>query len=137
MQVDLRLVGAARELLDRRFRPDEWAGAAAMYTESGRILTSVAVESPNAGAGLCIETGAIAEAHKLDEAVAATVCLAREAGSARVFVLAPCGICQERLRFWGPQVSVAVADGADPTRWRVVRLGDLQPYWWATVYGEP
>lgn len=37
-----------------------------MLTEGGRILTSVSPEVINASAELCMETGAILEAHKLN-----------------------------------------------------------------------
>lgn len=43
-----------------------------MYTEDGKILTSVAPEVINAGTELCIETGAILEAHKLNTKITHT-----------------------------------------------------------------
>jgi len=77
MRVDQRLVDAAiKQALERW--PDEEAGAAAAYTADGQILTSVCVETPNSVVNLCHETGAICEAHKLNVAVAASVCVSRE-----------------------------------------------------------
>src|ERR1051326_8010027 len=66
MQLDQTLVDAALALAAARW-PGREAGAAALYTSSGRILTSVSPESPNQSASLCHETGAICEAHKLQE----------------------------------------------------------------------
>ena len=71
-QVDNQLVYAAMQQALQRF-PEGWSGAAAMYTE-GRILTSVYVDAPNEAACLCHETGAICEAHRLNESICASVC---------------------------------------------------------------
>lgn len=49
-----------------------------MHVEDGRVLTSVFAESPNGAAGFFHETGAICEAHKLNLAVTASVCVSRE-----------------------------------------------------------
>lgn len=65
-----------------------------MYTPTGRILTSVSVEAASEAASLCIETGAIAEAHRLNEAITASVCLVREDGMLRL--LPSGGTCMER-----------------------------------------
>ena len=72
--LDERLVQAARDFAATRY-PRGWAGAAAMYTDSGALLTSVYVDAPNPGGCLCCETGAICEAHKRGERVVATVCV--------------------------------------------------------------
>jgi cytidine deaminase len=135
MKLDSDLFDAARALLLTRYGATGWAGAAAMSTARGSILTSVAVEALNESAGLCIETGAIAEAHKLNEPVTASVCLVRDANSLTIRVLAACGVCMERLRFWGPEVEIAVPDEQAQKGWRAVRLAELQPHWWGTSYG--
>ena len=68
MKLDQRLVDAAIEFIKSRFPTiDQWSGAAAMYSATGKIFTSTYVECPNDGAGLCHETGSICEAHKLRE----------------------------------------------------------------------
>ena len=129
MQVDKKLYDAALKFLNKRFpNKTEDGGVAAMYTESGKILLSTYAESPNDGAGLCHETGSICEAHKLNEKIAATICLSRAEG--KVIVLPPCGICQERLAYWGQEISVAVPKKEDPTKYIVLKLSDIQPYYW-------
>lgn len=136
MVVDETLVAAAISLAEQRYADDPdgdgWAGAAAMYVSDGRILTSVFVDAANAAASLCCETGAIAEAHKLNPAVVASVCVSRDSPHAPFVILTPCGICQERLAFWGGDVQVAVPAPGDPTRWLSKPLRDVQPYYWAS-----
>ena len=89
--------------------------------------------SPNPSASLCHETGAICEAHKLQEPVTASVCVSREDGRSPFVILPPCGICCERLAFWGAEVEVAVPDPNDLSRWKVKRLREVIPHYW----GDP
>ena len=57
MKVDQTLVDAAITQALQRF-PTGYAGAAAVYTKTGRIITSVCFESPNVSVDLCHEAGA-------------------------------------------------------------------------------
>jgi cytidine deaminase len=122
MRLDQNLVDAARDLLERRFPGD------------GDVLTSVFFE-PEWGSGmLCAETGAICEAEKLGKRVTASVCVSRLSGEDPVLILTPCGICQERLFHWGPDLEVAVPDPADSTRWMARTLKEVQPYYWVNAF---
>lgn len=134
MKLDQRLVDAAIHLMNTRFPQDEEAGAAAMYTEDGEILTSVSPDIPNGAAALCHETGCICEAYKLEKKVTASVCVNRAANSDKVLILTPCGICQERLFMWGSDVEVAVPDPQDASKWVAKKLSEVQPYYWASVF---
>ena len=96
-------------------------------------MTSVAFDSPNTGANLCHETGAYCEANRLDDAVVASVCVSRSDPSRPFLILAPCGICQERLRHWGDDVKVAVAVHGEPGMWQSKRLVELQPHYWVNA----
>ncbi|MFT8469573.1 MAG: hypothetical protein ABF661_01365 [Oenococcus sp.] len=50
-------------------------------------------------------------------------------------VLTPCGICQERLNFWGDQVLCAI--GIDKhNSVQYLPLKELQPHHWLNVYRE-
>ena len=49
-------------------------------------------------------------------------------------VLSPCGICQERLRYWGEDVQVAVTNKEEKLRF--VELKELQPYHWTKAYPD-
>lgn len=136
MKLDQRLVDAAIELIKTRFpKIGDWDGSAALYTESGKILTSTYAESPNDGAGLCNETGSICEAHKLGERVMASVCVGRSP-SGEFHIITPSGICQERLFFWGADVEVAVPQCDDPKRWLSRKLKEVQPHHWRNPYLE-
>ncbi len=134
MKLDQRLVDAAIELMNKRCPKEAWGGAAAMYTREGDLLTSIGVDSPNELAGLCHEMGAICEAHKLGHTVTASMCVTRAPGAETIRILTPCGICQERLFFWGPTVEVAVPDSHDPSKWLAKTLGEVQPYYWHKIF---
>jgi len=129
MKIDQVLVNAAIDFIGSRFSERKWAGAAAMYTEDGQILISTAPENVNDSVSLCHETGAICEAYKLGKRIVASVCVSfDDAGKAHI--LTPCGVCQERLMYWGEDVEVAVPNSSDSTRWLSKTLKDVQPFYW-------
>lgn len=131
MNIEQMLYDTAVELIKKRY-PTGWGGAAAMYTEDGRILTSVAPEVINASTELCIETGAILEAHKYQAKITHSVCVVRDDEHSECKVLTPCGVCQERLFYWGPDLKAAVTvpDG----RLVYKTLKEIQPYHWFAAY---
>lgn len=129
MSLDQSLVDAAIEQALTRFPVGE-AGAAAVRTATGRVITSVCFDLPNSAAALCHEAGAYCEANRRGEAVVASVCVSRSLPDRPFLILAPCGICQERLALWGPDVAVAVAVPGRPGEWQEKRLADLQPHYW-------
>ena len=135
MPVDQTLVDAAIEQALARF-PSGYAGAAAIRTHTGQILTSVCFDAPNSGASLCHEAGAFCEANRLDVHVVASVCVSRSKPGRPFLILAPCGICQERLALWGSDVEVAVAVPGKPGEWQSKRLGELQPHYWRNAVIE-
>lgn len=129
MPVTQALIDAAiKQDLDRF--PTGYAGAAAVQTDIDTVLTSVAFDPPNAGAGLCHETGAFCEANRLGLRVVASVCVSRSSAGQPFLILAPCGICQERLALWGDDVEVAVAVRGRPGAWQSKRLAEVQPHSW-------
>jgi cytidine deaminase len=128
------LIAAAKRVAEERWGDQDDAGAAALRLENGDIVTSVFVASPNDGATLCHETGGICEAHKRNLNVVDTVCVSREKPDLPFIVLSPCGICQERLAYWGPEVRAAVPLPDDPTSWQVKTLAELQPHYWARAF---
>jgi cytidine deaminase len=130
MKLDQTLYQAAVDLLHTRY-PTSGGLATALYTEDGTILTSVHFQPEWGVGGLCAETGAILEAHKLDKRVAAIICVSRDGP---IVIATPCGLCQERLFHWGGGVEVAVPDPADGTRWLPKTLREIQPYYWVNVF---
>ena len=133
MDIENALYEAAIQLIIKRY-PKGWGGAAAMYTKDGQILTSVAPDVLNASTELCMETGAILEAHKLDTSVTHSVCIAREDENAPFKILTPCGTCQERLVYWGSTVKAAVTTKNNDLLFKT--LEELQPYHWLSAYSD-
>ena len=88
--------------------PKGWGGAAVIHTQNDHYFSSVSIETATSAASLCIEVGAMCEAHKYNEKVTHCLCIVREDENSPYKVLSPCGICQERLRFWGEDVQVGV-----------------------------
>ena len=136
MKLDQALVEAAiAQALDRF--PIGYAGAAAIYTDTGEILTSVCFDTLNEAANLCHEAGAYCEANRRNLRVTASVCVSRSTPEDSFVILSPCGICQERLAVWGLDVEVAVPQRGDPTKWESKSLREVQPYYWGNVKNEP
>jgi len=135
MNLDQRLVDAAIDQLDRRWPAAIEAVAAALYLDGGEILTSVGFDNINAAANLCAETGALCQAFTMNQRVTASVCVQRDLSSNTIRVLAPCGICQERLAVWGPMVQVGTPS-TSAAGWSMRTLAELHPYYWAATYSD-
>ena len=129
--VEQQLFEAAKELIETRY-PNGWGGAAAIATDDGRILGSVAPEVVNASTELCIETGAILEAHKLNCRITHTNYVVRDDEQAPFKILSPCGVCQERLFYFGSDVKAAVTNPEQAIVFKA--LHELQPYHWLKAY---
>ncbi|MGP4063482.1 cytidine deaminase [Oceanobacillus sp. M65] len=133
MDIEQQLYQSAIELIEDRY-PSGWGGAAAMYTESGQILTSVSPDVIVASTELCIETGAILEAHKLNTRVTHTICVVRDDENAPFTILTPCGVCQERLFYWGEDVEAAVTTPSGELQFKTLK--EIQPYHWYKAYDD-
>ncbi|BCB42124.1 cytidine deaminase [Vibrio alginolyticus] len=132
-RIEKDLYDAAVQLIETRY-PTGWGGAAAVRTQSGKILTSVAPDVKNDALSLCMEVGAYLEAHKLDEAVTHSLCICREDENGDFLVLSPCGICQERLVHWGGDVKAAISNENNKLVFKTIR--ELMPYHWSLVNGN-
>lgn len=131
MNIEQKLYHAAIDLIKKRY-PSGWGGAAAMYTENGQILTSVSPNVINASIELCIETGAILEAHKLNKKITHSLCAVRDDENSKFKVLTPCGVCQERLYYWGSDVKAAITSKDGKLIFKT--LEEIQPYHWTKAY---
>ncbi|MFD1877713.1 cytidine deaminase [Vibrio chagasii] len=127
------LYHAAVELIKKRY-PRGWGGAAAVRTETGKILTSIAPDTKNDALSLCMEVGAFLEAHKLNEKVTHSLCICREDESSEFLVLSPCGVCQERLVHWGGEVKAAISTKENKLVFKTIR--ELMPHHWSLVNGN-
>ena len=107
--------------------------AAAVRTETGKILTSIAPDTKNDALSLCMEVGAFLEAHKLNEKVTHSLCICREDESSEFLVLSPCGVCQERLVHWGGDVKAAISTKENKLVFKTIR--ELMPHHWSLVNG--
>ncbi|MBM7088649.1 cytidine deaminase [Streptomyces sp. NPDC012461] len=136
MTLDQTLVDAAVDLMNRRWPPGEPGGAAAVRLADGGILTSVGLDNMHGSVALCQETGAFIQAYTQNRTVTASVCVCRDMERARVLILPPCGICQERLALWGPSVEVAVPRQDDPTQWEARSLAEVNPYYWGPQFAD-
>ena len=123
----------ATEFIAKRY-PVGWGGAAVMYTAGNRYLISVALDTIDANAELCIETGAMCEASKYNLKITHSLCVVRKDEHSDFRVLTPCGICQERLRFWGGEVKVGVTTQDNSLKF--VELNELQPYHWTCAFSD-
>ena len=115
------------KFLFERFGNDE-GGVGVVRVEDGTYYTSVWNETNNSAVDLCAETGAILEAHKFNKRVTHTLCVVKEKNSTNVKILTPCGVCQERLYFWGGDVKCAISNNENKVIFK--KLSELQPYYW-------
>ncbi len=129
--IEQEMYRRAVEFIPDRY-PSGWGGVAIIRTEDNRYFSSVAIETANSSVVLCIETGAIAEAHKHKIGVTHCICIVREDEKSPFKILSPCGVCQERLRFWGTGVKVGVTMPDNSLNF--VSLNDLQPYHWTNAF---
>lgn len=130
--METELFEAAKRLICLRY-PVGWGGAAAVATENGKILTSIAPDTKNDALSLCMEVGACLEAHKLNERVTHSLCVCRETEGSEFIILTACGICQERLSYWGGDVQVAVSNTENKLVFKQLR--ELMPFHWSIVNG--
>ena len=131
LAVEDKMFQIAKDLIEARY-PKGWGGAAVIHTENDHYFSSVPIETANSSATLCIEVGAMCEAHKYNEKVTHCLCIVRDDENSPYKVLSPCGICQERLRYWGEDVQVGVTTQNGELLF--VELRELQPYHWTRAY---
>ena len=76
-EIEKEMYRRAVELIETRY-PVGWGGAGVVHTSKGNYYTSVSIETANASAIVCIELGAMLEAHKYNEKVTHCMCLIRD-----------------------------------------------------------
>ncbi|MCL2170371.1 MAG: cytidine deaminase [Defluviitaleaceae bacterium] len=134
MSIEQKMLDMAVELVNKRF-PKGWGGAGVVRTEDDSYFTSIyldnIIDKMNTTLNVCIETGAMIEAYKHDKRVTHILCVSRADENEECEILTSCGVCQERLRFWGTDVMCAVTTPDNSLKF--VPLGELQPYHWSTA----
>jgi len=131
--IEQEMYQKALEFLKKRYKTG-WGGVGIVHTEQGHYYISVAPEVFNASLELCIETGAYLEACKFEEKITHSLCIVRDDENSPVKVLTPCGVCQERLRYYGKDVQVGVTTKDNSLKF--ISLEELQPYHWTNAYKE-
>jgi len=127
--IEQKMFDIAVELIEKRY-PKGWGGAGVVRTEDDMYFTSIWFDTINDSVCVCIETGAIIEAHKHGTRVTHCLCVQRNDEYSAFKILTPCGVCQERLRFWGDAVSVGVKTPENTLKFAT--LSELQPYHWTS-----
>ena len=74
------------------------------------------------------------EAYKNEDVITHSICVVRDDEHSESKILTPCGICQERLRYWGGDVKVAVMNPDSKLIYKPLRI--LQPYHWSEAYDD-
>ena len=82
-----------------------------------KILTGTSPDSLKESVSLCHETGALCEEFRLGSAIVASVFVVRAPDDRGYIVLSPCGVCQERLFAYGPDVAVGIPGADGPGSW--------------------
>lgn len=132
-EIQKELYRQALELIEKRY-PNSRGGAAAAYTAEGRFLTSVPIDTIDTNVELCCETGVICEAAKYNLKITHCICVIRDSADTDYMILSPCGVCQERLRYYGVNIKVGVTT-KDHTL-KFVSLDELQPFHWTTAFSD-
>ena len=89
-EIERDMYARAVALIEERY-PTGWGGAAVLRAEDGRCFTSVALENANSSVLLCIEVGAMCEAHKYNVKATHCLCVVRDDEHSPFKVLSPCG----------------------------------------------
>lgn len=133
IEIGLHMYQKAVDFINQRF-PKGWGGCAVIFTEDQQYLISVALESFNSGAGLCMETGAMCEAQKFNLKITHSLCVSRSTEKEELKILTACGICQERLRYWGGNVKIAVSNPKNEIKFKTIN--ELSHYYWGDAFPE-
>ena len=127
MNIENIMYNLAVDFLDKRYG-NKAGGVAVLRIETNEYLISVWPEAPNSCVDLCAETGAICEAHKLNKKITHSLCVCRQHDNEMFEILSPCGVCQERLYYWGENVKCAISTKDNSVIFK--SLKELQPYYW-------
>ncbi|HLG42206.1 MAG TPA: hypothetical protein VI643_02490, partial [Planctomycetota bacterium] len=119
---DRALISAAEKTIRRRFKPKRHEIAAALLAGSGRVYTSVQVESSVGNSDLCAEWGAISAALTGGECEFESIVSVRYFPERQgCYVVPPCGTCRELLSDLG-EVHVILSNGSSLKKEPIRRL---------------
>ncbi len=130
IEIGKEMFNKAVLFFNERYGENKAGGVAILRTKLGNYLISIWPECNNSSADLCAEVGAICEAHKLNTSITHSLCVCRQKDNLPLEILSPCGICQERLFYWGKDVKCAISTNDNRIVFKT--LEEMQPYYWLT-----
>jgi cytidine deaminase len=75
---------------------------------------------------------AMCEAQKLNEKITHSLCIVRDDEKSSFKVLTPCGICQERLIYWGDDVIVGLTNNNNELVFKPLK--EINLFHWSNAY---
>lgn len=127
-QEDHDLIERARDIIRQRYIENRHHIGCAVRAKSGRIFTSVHLDTYVGRASVCAEAIAVGEAMAAGERELATIVSVRHPRPREVNrdiqVVSPCGICRELLADFAPATEVILPVDDGPVR---VAIGELLP----------
>ena len=126
-KIGKEMYNIACKLIKDRYNNNE-GGVGVTRVEDGTYYTSVWNETLNSSVDLCAETGAILEAHKFNKKITHSLCVVKKENFNYFEILSPCGVCQERLFFFGGDVKCAISNEENKIIFK--KLKELQPFYW-------
>ncbi len=128
-EIGQKMYKTACDFLIERYKSGQGA-VGIVRTADDYYYTSVWNETVNSAVDLCAETGAILEAHKFDKKITHCMCVVKQENSDFMEIISPCGVCQERLFYFGETVKCAVTNKENKIIFKLLK--ELQPYYWKT-----
>ena len=126
---DLELLLSAARFAKQRY-PDHCSVVSAARFDTGSIYHGVWVDASVDAAALCAEAGPICRAHEEGRRIIAVVSIGWDAENKTATVLPSCGVCQERLAYFGLDVWIAVAGDMQSGSCDYRTLRSLRPNYW-------
>ncbi len=125
---DLELVEEAKELIRERYDRDRHHIASALRTVGGRVHKGIHVEASVGRIALCAEAVAIGRMRTEGSEFVDTIVAVRSpgagAGTDRMEVVSPCGMCRELISDYGSGAKVIIMVKG---RMRKAKIGTLLP----------
>lgn len=130
---DQELLEAASALIRQRYIVGRHHIAAALRTQSGKIVTGLHLDTYVGRASVCAEAVAVGQARAQigpDDPITDIISVRHPRPTEQnqtIQVVAPCGICREMLRDFAPDARVLLSDDAAEGGLRAYSPSDLLP----------
>lgn len=112
--IDLELIEAAKAIIEKHFKEDWHHIGVACLGKSGKVYTSVNMDTYVGGMAVCGEPVAIAQAVLDDDLPFQTIVAVRKPRASRedqaIRVVSPCGKCREMIADYSPESHVILEE---------------------------